>query len=33
VVAAQQIRQVLPRLGMLSAPPLFAFDGGYDRSS
>ncbi|MCY1145709.1 transposase [Actinoplanes sp. Pm04-4] len=30
VVAAQQIQQVLPRLGRLSAPALFAFDGGYD---
>lgn len=30
VVAAQQIRQVLPRLGPLVMPALFAFDGGYD---
>jgi hypothetical protein len=30
VVAAQQIRQVLPRLGPLPMPALFAFDGGYD---
>lgn len=30
VVAAQQIRQVLPRLGALPMPALFAFDGGYD---
>ena len=30
VVAAHQIRQALPRLGMLTAPALFPFDGGYD---
>jgi hypothetical protein len=30
VVAAQQIRQVLPRLGPLPVAALFAFDGGYD---
>jgi hypothetical protein len=30
VVAAQQIRQLLPRLGPLMLPALFAFDGGYD---
>ena len=30
VVAAQQIRQALPRLGPLPMPALFAFDGGYD---
>ncbi len=30
VVAAQQIRQLLPRLGRLPLPALFAFDGGYD---
>jgi hypothetical protein len=30
VVAARQIRQLLPRLGVLAVPPLFAFDGGYD---
>jgi hypothetical protein len=30
VVAAQQIRQVLPRLGLLPIPGLFVFDGGYD---
>jgi hypothetical protein len=29
-MAAQQIRQVLPRLGPLPAAALFAFDGGYD---
>src|SRR3954467_14820189 len=30
VVAAQQIRQLLPKLGVLAVPALFAFDGGYD---
>jgi hypothetical protein len=30
VVAARQIRQVLPRLGSLPVMALFAFDGGYD---
>ena len=30
VVAAQQIRQLLPRLGALPMPALFALDGGYD---
>jgi hypothetical protein len=30
MVAAAQIREVLPRLGPLPAAPLFAFDGGYD---
>jgi hypothetical protein len=30
VVAAQQIRQLLRRLGVLAMPALFAFDGGYD---
>jgi hypothetical protein len=30
VVAVEQIRQVLPRLGPLSVAALFAFDGGYD---
>ncbi len=30
VVAAQQISDVLVRLGPLALPPLFAFDGGYD---
>lgn len=29
-MGAQQIRQVLPRLGPLPAAALFAFDGGYD---
>jgi hypothetical protein len=29
-MAAQQIREVLPRLGPLPVPALFAFDGGYD---
>lgn len=29
-MATQQIRQVLPRLGPLPLPALFAFDGGYD---
>jgi hypothetical protein len=30
LVAADQIRRLLPRLGPLTAVPLFAFDGGYD---
>jgi Transposase DDE domain len=30
LVAARQIRAVLPRLGPLSQPALFAFDAGYD---
>lgn len=30
VMAARQIRQLLPRLGVLAVPALFAFDGGYD---
>jgi hypothetical protein len=30
LVAVEQIRQALPRLGVLPAAALFAFDGGYD---